>query len=364
MSDERRSESGWQQRAGWFSAFACFGCVAGALAYAARMGNLIHVFTSIKMEATLGISSNSTSQSLLLIEKEYSIRHRFAATFYILFPFEVAFVVFAKLLVLERMRDFATHGMPASRPLWMWCCRVYVAMVVGANVIGILGNFVSAAWFSESADFSDKAIAAWAVHDTATGRDFQRQARASVQKAAANNAVQRFSEAVIMLLIVIGFLVVGTRSFRIIAAAMRTLLVASLKVRSMPGTTGQQSRNLVAQASEQGKQLQLKIVATFVFVFITAILRAVFYVMYAVASLLQDTGNQCGLTCHPCRGVYSHIHDWILYTPIFQQVITLIASPLTMLIALWGMSGINVLEGLSNYGLWDVKAKDPPSASP
>jgi hypothetical protein len=40
-----------------------------------------------------------------------------------------------------------------------------------------------------------------------------------------------------MLLIVIGFLVVGTRSFRIIAAAMRTLLNASLKVRSMPGAT-------------------------------------------------------------------------------------------------------------------------------
>ena len=73
MSDERRSQSGWQQRAGWFSAFACFGCVAGALAYAARMGNLIHVFTSIKMETSLCISSNSTAQSLLLIEKEYTL---------------------------------------------------------------------------------------------------------------------------------------------------------------------------------------------------------------------------------------------------------------------------------------------------
>ena len=78
---------------------------------------------------------------------------------------------------------------------------------------------------------------AWAVNDTDTGREFKRQALASVQKAAKNNAVQRFSEAIVMLLIVIGFLVVGTRSFRIIAAAMRTLLNASLKVRSMPGAT-------------------------------------------------------------------------------------------------------------------------------
>ena len=116
----------------------------------------------------------------------------------------------------------------------------------------------------------------------------------------------------------------------------------------MSGATGDQSRNLVAQATEQGKQLRLKIVATFVFVFITATLRSVFYVMYAVASLLQDTGNQCGLTCSSCRRVYSHIHDWILYSPIFQQAIMLIASPLTMRVALWGMSGINVLEGLSN----------------
>ena len=37
--------------------------------------------------------------------------------------------------------------------------------------------------------------------------------------------------------------------------------------------------------------------------------------------------------------MYSNIQNWILYTPTFQMITMLIASPLTLAVALWGMSG-------------------------
>ena len=81
--------------------------------------------------------------------------------------------------------------------------------------------------------------------------------------------------------------------------------------------------------------------------------------------------------------MYSNIHGWILYTPLFQQFTVserrrqqafwppastafttcdaltcaapqiLVDSPIALLIALWGMSGINILEGLSNSDVLD-----------
>jgi hypothetical protein len=306
--------SSWLPHEGRFIGVACAGSVAGALAYGARMGNMLQIYTTIKMEQDLNISANSTDAVLMTIEREYSVRHRYASAFYFLFPWEVALVMFVKLYVLKRMRDFAAMNTRSAR-LWMFSSRAFVALVVAGNVIGICSNFASGVWFSESADFSDKAVAAWAANNTVEGRAFMLQARATMQKAAKNNAIQRFTEALVLLLVVLAFSAVSVRSFSIISSAMRALFAAEVKVKSMTGAAGEQSRQLVAQASEQGRRLRIKVVGTFVFVFVAVLLRSAFYVMYAVASAFQNTGDPCGLTCDPCRNVFSHIHDWILCVP-------------------------------------------------
>ena len=95
---------------------------------------------------------------------------------------------------------------------------------------------------------------------------------------------------------------------------------------------------MVAAASLQGRQLQRKVLGTFVFVFITVLVRSVFTFIYAVAQALDDNDHPCAIIfCDPCHNVYTNIHGWILYTPAFQQVPTLIASPIALLVALWGM---------------------------
>ena len=67
--------------------------------------------------------------------------------------------------------------------------------------------------------------------------------------------------------------------------------------------------------------------------------------MYGLALAWQDYANSCSPSpCNEFKNVYSHILFWILFTPEFQQVSTIIASPLAQLVALWGMSGARVLE--------------------
>jgi hypothetical protein len=175
--------------------------------------------------------------------RRYSTRHKYASAFYFLFPWEVALVVFAKLLVLKRMRDFALSVNSASvRRMWIRVSRVFVAVVVAGNIIGICSNFASGVWFSESAQYSDKAVQAWSSNNSAAGRDFMLQAKATMQRAARNNSIQRFSEATILLLVVSAFLAVGARSFSIISSAVRNLFIASVKVKAMTGAAGDQTR--------------------------------------------------------------------------------------------------------------------------
>ena len=347
---QRDKQNSWRLREGWFNGLACLGSVAGALAYGARMGNLIQIYTCIKLESELLIGKNATADAQAIVEQEYSLRHRYAAAFYVMYPWEVALVMLAKLLVLKRMQDFANIRSLRQRA-WTFYSRLFLAVVVIGNLIGICSNLVSATFFSQSADFSDAAVLAWAANDTAQGQSFQLKARAKMQQAAANNAVQRFSEASVLLLVVVGFSIVGLSSFRIIASALRAIFNARQIVSTVPGAAGDQSRQLVELASAQGRRLQRKVVGTFVFVFITVLLRSIFYVVYAVASALQNTGDPCGPTCDACRNVYSHIHDWILYTPVVQQVIMLVASPSTLLVALWGMSGVHELEDVKRVNL-------------
>ena len=64
--------------------------------------------------------------------------------------------------------------------------------------------------------------------------------------------------------------------------------------------------------------------------------------MVAVANELRNFNEQCpgstGTCDASCHNVYSHFVGWTLYTPAFESTIVLISSPVTLLVALWGMT--------------------------
>jgi hypothetical protein len=93
-------------------------------------------------------------------------------------------------------------------------------------------------------------------------------------------------------------------------------------------------------------------VVTTVVVFVAFVVRSVQSTMFAVARQLQDVGTICpGVTdpCDPsCNNVYTHMVRWATRTPEFQVTIVLVSSPLTLLVALWGMTSRQTLHAMTS----------------
>ena len=93
-------------------------------------------------------------------------------------------------------------------------------------------------------------------------------------------------------------------------------------------------------------------VITTVVVFVAFVVRSVQSTMFAVARQLQDSARSCpGVTdlCDAsCYNVFTHIHQWMLRTPEFQVTIVLVSSPLTLLVALWGMTSRQTLHAMKS----------------
>jgi hypothetical protein len=298
---EVEKSNGWPLY-GWFTALSCLGSLAGAVSYAARIGNLATIYISSDLNQiknpTLAESQqkNEVLRSMLL----------FSAAYYMLYPLELGLVIFAKLLVLHRMQQFSAQR--ALQGAWAMLPRLFLAVVIACILVGVFSSVGTAVFFSQSADLNGEAVQAWAANDTAAGKSFEQKAKDRTSKAVSTASVQRFSEACVLLLLISAFLIVGVKSYKIIVSALRTLFTAKQKLVSAAGAAGQYGRQLVADASVQGKVLLLKVVGTFVFVFLTVLVRSVFHVLYAVAQGFQDYGNPCARSqCDSCKNVYASL---------------------------------------------------------
>ena len=93
-------------------------------------------------------------------------------------------------------------------------------------------------------------------------------------------------------------------------------------------------------------------VVSTVVVFVAFVVRSVHSTIFAVARQLQDIARTCpGVPgpCDPsCNNVFTHIHQWMLRTPEFQATTVLVSSPLTLLVALWGMTSRQTLQAMQS----------------
>ena len=73
-----------------------------------------------------------------------------------------------------------------------------------------------------------------------------------------------------------------------------------------------------------GRRMQVKIVRTFVFIFVTCLLRSALS-FFGIISASQDFDNPCSANqCDACKNESSHIIFWILYTPALQMLVMLV----------------------------------------
>ncbi len=342
---------GWRLY-GWFTGLATLGSSTGAIAYGCRLRQL----EAFYIAEDLDISSQPTLSQRQEKAATRAVSRRFAAAHFALFPFELFFVVLTQLIVLSRMQHFVLAKL--RRPeLWAKARQSLLAVVILLTVVGIFGNFASSFYYNEAANFSVDAAHAYAINNTQHAAQLRARANEKHSIAGTIASIQRFSEVSTLLIIILAFLIVGHFSSQAIASALRTLLHADQNLFAITGDLGDQTREVVSSASDQGRKLFLKVVVTTVFVFLSLLLRASFMILYAIAQSLQNNSHPCAESwCDTCKNIYSNIHGWILYTPAFQSMIILVASPIAMLVGLWGMSNVRALEDMVSLQETDTTA--------
>ena len=294
---------------GWFSALMCGGSVLGAAAWAVWLSVLV-VFYSPSATTIDTMHSQARFESGL-------------SAFVVIYALEFFCLSVSKLLVLHRMTDFAfsqqTGGMTRR---WQVGGRVVLVAVVAGNVVGLGGNVAAAVHWKQSADYFSRAAAAYSSNNTDTGNALAQTGFLQIPIANSIQSVQEFCEVLVLLTIVAAFAITGVAC----AARVRSALRSS-------------SNNTVA------RRLQRQIIGTSFVVFVTFLLRSVYSTMFALANALQNGDANCPVPCDsPCFNVYLLMQQWLLYTPEFQLGVILISSPLSLLVALWGMTSERTLQ--------------------
>jgi len=304
---------------GWFSGLMLCGSCCGAVAFLAGMQALVLNLNIFHSTSTL-----TKAQFLSL----YAQLQRWAAVLFIAYAMEFLCLSVAKLMVLDRMSDFAAPKGGSMSRRWVVGGRVVMAAVVAINVVGLGGNVAAAVNFERTAESFSAASAAYAANNTADADKLASLGNQKKQLAISTEAVQLVCEVAVLLLIIVAFAVVGAACARRVSSALVDMTDAF---------------------AASGRQLRLQIVGTAAVVFVTFLLRAVYSTINALASGLQDSAsfancpsnNGCDASCY---NVFQLMRVWLLYTPEFQLTVVLISSPLALLVALWGMTSERTLQ--------------------
>jgi hypothetical protein len=259
--------------------------------------------------------TNSTVQANAYIELSY----KWLPVFTLTYPFDFLFLCSAKLLVLDRMSEFLSRGADFRKQFSMRA-RIVMSVVILVNLIGLAANIAATVHYQKSFEYFSAANVHFS-NNQAMYRENRRLSRKEVASGASIQSVQAFCEVVVLVFIILAFVVVGLLCARRVSSLLTSIDTAST-------------------AAVVGRTVKFRVLVTTAFVFVAFLLRAVFSIMYAVAQSLQDiSSSSCsGPLCDTCHNVYTHIWHFILSTPEFPLLIVLVSSPLTLLVALWGMT--------------------------
>jgi hypothetical protein len=300
---------------GWFTALMTCGSCFGAVAWAARMMQLVNGFK--------GNDSLDPVQEMSLLAPN----HSWHAAFLVTYAVEFMCMCAAKLMVLDRMSVFAAPQDARLQKRWAAAGRFVMAAVVLGNAVGLAANAAAAVHYHKAAQAFSTSSAHYAANNTKDGVSSFTLSQQELQLAGSISSVQRFSEVAVLLLIVVAFAVVGALCARILNTRLKPLIVDA---------------GYDAFVSTVGRTLRRQMPGTTGFIFVTFLLRSVFSTMFAVSFSLRDSDKKCaGANTHcdaSCYNVYTLISRWMGYAPEFQLMIVLVSSPLALLVALWGMT--------------------------
>jgi hypothetical protein len=260
-----------------------------------------------------------------------AISYRWGVVFALSYAIEFLCLSAAKLMVLDRMSVFAAGRDSGKR--WAAGGRMVMAVVVLGNAVGLAANVASAVHVLQAAEAASTASVLYAANNSQVANEYNSSSNEQAQLASSISAVQSFCEVAVLLFIVAAFIVAGVFCARLVSSRL-----LAVDASSAPAAAG--------------RVLRRQVVVTTVFVFVAFVIRSSFSIMRAVAAQLQDRGKRCpGVTslCDAsCYNMFTHMQRWMGYTPEFQMTIVLLSSPLTLLVALWGMTSRQTLQAMKS----------------
>jgi hypothetical protein len=229
------------------------------------------------------------------------------------------------LQLLERMADFVMLGDDRSRWLTMALNAVF-AVTTLSNIVN-LGAYSAATYFlqraytagtlvaSEVGALTLAQIVACVFKKCQTIYDFDHELDFD-NKGLSADSVASICESISLVFIIVAYVVAGVHCIRRFRAA------------SAGGVT-----------SVGNARVQRQITMTVSTVFVTFLLRSGYAVILGIARFntsIQSYQPNCINYCLPCQGLGNIVQAWDRLTPELRDVIFLLSSPLTILVALWG----------------------------
>ena len=303
---------------GWFSGLVLCGSCFGAVTWAAWMQYSAYYFMATDY---FEYSDALYARHLQLVARA----GRWRAAYTVCYPVHFLCLCAAKLLVFDRMSEFASESEGSSSKHRLASRRAVSVIVVTGVAVGLGGSLAAASHFARAADLFSESSAYFASNFS-LGSDVEAEASAQIALAASMNSVQELSEAIVLLLIVLTFTAVSAACIYRIKSAMALI-----------GT-----HSCSSAAAQAARQLQRRVLVTAVFVLVSFALRGAHATMNAAANRLQDVNKACPPTkeglCDACYNMFTHMQRWMIRTPEFQLSVVLISSPMALLVSLWGMT--------------------------
>ena len=134
--------------------------------------------------------------------------------FLVLYSVEFMCLSVVKLMVLDRINEFAFSSTDRQPQRWALAARVVMSAVVAGGLLGVAGNVAAASSFGEGSALWRTAASAYASNNTDTGTDFSFLAAAKNKQADIGESVAALAETCVLLVIIAAFAVVGAMSLR------------------------------------------------------------------------------------------------------------------------------------------------------
>ena len=329
---------------GIFTALLCVGSFVGSVAFAANMKyrNLFIQF-SIELKK-VGLPAYLASDlGRISLYAYYGLLWQIA--YNVLYPIELAFLSFAKLLALDRMVNLAKFRQTPSLQLHVSrASRAVVLLVVCINAVSIAGGIVTAVNLQTTANLYAAVIAKYNANPgLSTALEIELvdlpKGDADYHMYNKNSLVQFFSEVALLALLIAVFVVTGIVCIRRALA----LVIA-------PSDT---------ELEENRQALLRRIGGTVLAIAVSFLLRIVYAILSSMANLwmyknltpqqlgallivgltdtsklvsqLQSSSPSSDLNC-------LFLAIYLFKNPEFQILVILLSSPVTLLVALWGMT--------------------------